>query len=929
MAVDLLSNLAPQVDVAVRLDALRALKNDVVGHPQRKQECVLNGALKPLVAILDERSTDYRLKLSTLQLLASFASAGSAFVYPIHKSGALAAAVDCLRDDRPQIVLAALRVIRDVADGCTLAPPFCAYGEAFLADILFSNKACLKSLAAILAQPDVNRTIAAQVNIVSRLISSLCREKEHQNALVKFKVLDALATKLASFAVAEGQVIPCAEAIASSEGLLDFIPPAARPDGFRLSDILGAISAIITDSAYRSAQLLYSHSILAVFPNTDIDLSISKPEAQLAGLRPTKQKELEPMDLLLPYMPSQTRQQPIASRGATEQEEEEPESPLIPWLISMVRSRTGNEALTAASVLTSLFKCGFAYKSREATLGLLVIPKLLQLLSTAAENLKETYPEPCHWDIIEQGPTILARLVTDSDALQKSAADSNAIKILAKLLKSTYDLQVPAPTPFWSPEETQISMSDAADSRLGKTGLHPRVAHRVRVRISTLKALGAMASFKEEYREAIVGQDAVPYIVESLNTTTGGRQRLGGEADENDQQGNPQQVIIAACYATRMLSRSVNILRTTLVDAGVATPIYNLLNWPIVDVQIAATAAICNLVTDFSPTRVALVRETSNNGSLVKTLCNHARSQNAALRLNALWALKHLVHMASIDLKKTCLEELQSGWLVQLICDDTEDEALFSSRSRDKQVSDDLDEEMEIEDESPVPSFPKAADSHRLRQQAEARLANLREAEGNDVRKARQDDLAIQEQGLGFIRNLIGSSHNNSNAESTNDTAEMIDYLFSELGQDRFFNILATKLRIKVLHAFSGRRGSSGNETRVLYPQARIIEAVIYILVHMAASIPRHRQLVIAQTELLKLLAGLFNSRDREVRVALCHLLNNLTWQDDANDAPACSQRAIELKKLGFLNKLESLGHDEELDVRERAKSALWQLKHG
>jgi hypothetical protein len=345
------------------------------------------------------------------------------------------------------------------------------------------------------------------------------------------------------------------------------------------------------------------------------------------------------------------------------------------------------------------------------------------------------------------------------------------------------------------------------------------------------------------------------------------------------------------------------------------------LHHPNIDVQIAATAAICNLVTDFSP-----MRETLTRVSIVKVLCDHARSLNAALRLNALWALKHLVHSASIDLKKACLEELQSGWLVQLICDDSEDEALFSSRSRDKQGFDDLDEEMEMTEES-VRSF-RSSNSRVLRL-ADARMAGLREAELNPIRKARQDDLAIQEQGLGFIRNLIGNFHSHSNAESTNDTAEMIDFLFNTLGQDQFFNILATKLRVKVLHAFSGRRGTAGSETRVLYPQAKIIEAVVYILVHMAASIPRHRQLVIAQTELLKLLAGLFNSQDREVRVALCHLLNNLTCREDANDAPACSQRAVELKKLGFLTKLESLGHDDELDVRERAKTALWQMKHG
>lgn len=226
-----------------------------------------------------------------------------------------------------------------------------------------------------------------------------------------------------------------------------------------------------------------------------------------------------------------------------------------------------------------------------------------------------------------------------------------------------------------------------------------------------------------------------------------------------------------------------------------------------------------------------------------------------------------------------------------------------------------------------APDLPKS--NIRILQLAESRIEDLKEGEQNPFRKARQDDLAIQEQGLGFIRNLIGSAHSSNGLDSASDTTEMIDFLLNTLGQDRLFAILASKLKPKVLHP-SSRRGTGGNEARVLPPQSKIIEAVIYILVHIAASVPRHRQLVIAQKDLLTQLAKLFNSQDREVRVALCHLINNLTWQDDTSDASACSQRAAELRRMGFLKKLETLGQsDDELDVRERAKSALWQMKHG
>jgi len=49
----------------------------------------------------------------------------------------------------------------------------------------------------------------------------------HQAKSCKFGVLDALATKLASFVVAEGLVIPGADILAQRDGLFEFFPSAA------------------------------------------------------------------------------------------------------------------------------------------------------------------------------------------------------------------------------------------------------------------------------------------------------------------------------------------------------------------------------------------------------------------------------------------------------------------------------------------------------------------------------------------------------------------------------------------------------------------------------------------------------------------------------------------------------------------------------
>jgi len=301
--------------------------------------------------------------------------------------------------------------------------------------------------------------------------------------------------------------------------------------------------------------------------------------------------------------------------------------------------------------------------------------------------------------------------------------------------------------------------------------------------------------------------------------------------------------------------------------------------------------------------------------------------------------------------KKTCLEELGQGWLVQLICDDTEDEALSSTRSGsgallNTDVDDDtqMDHSEDDEDSKMTDSIGILGRTQALfddkptlvgsrptsslggpSPQANARLAALRDLQTNPASRARKDDIAVQEQGLDFIRNLIGGFNN----VGTSETSEMIDFLFSALGQDQIFEILASKLRPKVVNPFNKRNSAGNIETRVVPPQAEIIASVEYILVHMAASVPRHRQLVIAQTELLKLLVPQFSHPSKEVRLALCWLVINLTWVDDAQDNQSCAQRAQELKKLGFLSKLEGLEHDCELDVRERAKTAVWQMKQG
>ncbi|KAJ3060635.1 Armadillo repeat-containing protein 8, partial [Quaeritorhiza haematococci] len=152
----------------------------------------------------------------------------------------------------------------------------------------------------------------------------------------------------------------------------------------------------------------------------------------------------------------------------------------------------------------------------------------------------------------------------------------------------------------------------------------------------------------------------------------------------------------AACACTRSLSRSVKNLRTNLVDAGVAIPLFGLLSDENVTVRTTASATLCNIVLDFSPMKktvlenggveklVQLVRR--KRGGEGGSRHGHETAQDAwsggvgpehdqendegGLRLNAVWALKNLLYQADSDIKAKVMRELGWDHLYRLIVDD-------------------------------------------------------------------------------------------------------------------------------------------------------------------------------------------------------------------------------------------------------------------
>lgn len=738
--------------------------------------------------------------------------------------------------------------------------------------------------------------------------------------------------------------------------------------------------------------------------------------------------------LSTPAAGSDTEDSPRKSgKRLTEHDISLEDSPVIRWLIQAVRQGDALTRLMAASLLINLChrETGVIVKNIER----MVLPILVRLLDDDAQSLSQAdyhrggaavggyqLPQGIEWIIRERAPAVLADLINDSEKMQKAAVDAHAIKRLAGMLKKTFEVT----SSNSSSKETNgvlrtkslgsKSTSDNSIDDHTRTETEPNSpykVHRMKVRESTLRCISGLASLKDEYRKMVIDAGVVPYIVASLRpvnevkvpdsgppnapttsaSTTSAADEISPPGPSIVKEGNPPRVLIAAAYAIKSLSRSVNLLRTSLIDSGVAAPVTALLHNEDVEVKIAATMALCNLVLEFSPMRQSII-----DSGVLKILCEQAHSSNAELKLNSVWTLKHYIYKAGLEVKNSALNELGSGWLIDLISWDydlvsnsegEEDEDEESGERDEDEDEDDegecegeacrgesrgwdsgrgrRDDEFQNEDESMVDDgagniaygplfsghssqrYPQELnDSNNQtkvsttqltgqrgtasdRQQSVQSIIDLssstvdHEISARALRRTRKQLLEVQEQGLEFLRNLISES------------PEMLDLLFTSVGESRVYDILTRKLHQRPIishHARSGQRlttvpsmESTPHHTSTRSPPAEILIPVIYILVHIAANHSRHRESLIKQTELLKNLLPLFDHAHKEVRVGLGWLVINLTCKDDGADEVNCKSCAAELKRLGFMSRLEGLLQDKVLDVKERAKAGLYQIK--
>lgn len=530
-----------------------------------------------------------------------------------------------------ELVLATLQTLNTIADKLALQLQNDNNSQTKqFASYLFSHDN-ISTLHKILGQTDCSSRTHRTVELVADLIAKTCLEEAQKTTLAEAGVLDALAAKMVTFAVSQGFVLPGAENHASGSDTLGSIPPPA-PENAKLTPILRAIAVIIEHSRSRAEHFLTSPALVTVFPKFIAESPIADVKKGpwkspcYTGFNSSRQNALNAIDSLLPSVPTpQTNGSssfpPLGSQPLYDKPNQffsppinfpetaipdEPESALVSWMLHVARSETGKARLMAARIVTILFRLGLVKKNRIPMLGYLLVPLLVRMLDGGSEvfedtsSLKNLSTSVSNY-VIEEAPAVLASLVMDSRELQKYAVEGGAIKKLSQMLKDSFAPLSQCPQPIWSPCKKQTNASPNSDNPelcLGHPGIAPSIQHILKHREGVLRALAGLSLFKEEYRKAICDNAVVPHIIDSMKPLN---QDTPRSYPLTDIDGNLTPTLLAACAAARSLTRSVSVLRTSLIDAGVAAPICNLVKFQDVEVQIAATAVVSNLALDFSP----------------------------------------------------------------------------------------------------------------------------------------------------------------------------------------------------------------------------------------------------------------------------------------------------------------------------------------
>lgn len=324
------------------------------------------------------------------------------------------------------------------------------------------------------------------------------------------------------------------------------------------------------------------------------------------------------------------------------------------------------------------------------------------------------------------------------------------------------------------------------------------------------------------------------------------------------------------------------------------------------------------------------------------------------MRLRSLWALQHLAYQTPNSVKIQCFDELGAGCLVQIITGSTPSSDQSIRRSEQEYGNDLMTDVsvvslgydgIEIQDDFGLTAISLIGVANDASPEVSSTTAIIHQMLQIVQAKERRDhrmsllstELSIQQHGLDFIRNIVMGPNNH----------DMIDLVLHQIGNQELFDLLSQKLKAHASTSIPGpdyphipswgtaTPTSSGTTTPAKKTQPadlhfvsnRVLHAALTVLMHIASGNSRQRQLLISQSETI--LAPLMHLLDDEVpenRLAAVWCINNLTWREDNCDVEGTRSRAMDLRRYGFLQKLDEMVNDPSVDVRERVSTGRQQM---
>ena len=484
--------------------------------------------------------------------------------------------------------------------------------------------------------------IRQQIDLTASLICKTCCSEQHRASLAQYKFIEALATAI-------GPLIIDTCPSPNDDYQLNSSYAAYQSTQPRLPILLKAIGLTIKGSRSRAVQFISAPPLASAFRKIEAGMEAqysASPNSDLYAAANGRQNALKAFESLMPLLPTTHARSNLAGHSSggnsaharSNQASQslstaieviqsqgleyvgEDGSPFIPWLLFAFRSQDEATSPAAAELLVTFHRLGMIKRPRESLFAFLLIPPLVRMLAKGLNSFKglsnpssDGSPASNNALCKEEVPAILGMLVLNNLETQKAAADAGVIKRLSQLLKESFDpLPMAPPSSLWTPEVSSSELTQNRDesSRLGDPGVSYATYHILRLRESVLAALAAIASDKDEYRKEIIENGVIPFVIKTLKaepigfaTTTVKHSAPRDSKPEQDIQWDYRDVVLAACGVARALSRSVATLRTSLMDAGLAAPLFALLKNNDVEIQVAATAVVCNLVLRFSAMR--------------------------------------------------------------------------------------------------------------------------------------------------------------------------------------------------------------------------------------------------------------------------------------------------------------------------------------